>query len=79
MFQASEGNTTTYVNKIAIDCSANQQEYNVTCTFENRANDRRNETLNIQVINGKFSNKHQCINKVNRAITALLPFNNVYK
>lgn len=72
MFQASIGNTTIYNINININCQEKKDVYNATCIFTNRENNTRNATVKIPVIYGKFSIKHQFINKFNRAIKALV-------
>ncbi|KAK3563705.1 hypothetical protein QTP86_034422, partial [Hemibagrus guttatus] len=50
VWRASEGNTTIYKHKISINCSKKWEEYNATCTFTNRANNKRSTNLTIPVI-----------------------------
>lgn len=67
MFSGSVESTIIYTNEISIDCSPTRREYEATCTFKNRAKNTINATVVIPVIFGKFSNKHQLINKLIRA------------
>lgn len=67
MFSGSGESTITYTHEISIDCSLTKREYEATCTFKNRAKNTINAKVVIPVIFGKFSNKHQLINKLIRA------------